>query len=268
MTRLKLGSLIRAVKSRDLVVTPRLNVWLLGHPELTLSDATLKRLHDAIEGIRNPRDRSDSFGSSSAGSCLRAQVFEYLGTDQGGIDPKLQQIYNDGKFRHLRWQATLLEAGILDDIEVPLAWPDRRSVGTMDGVGTVPTDHPREEWRHLEFGFELKGANTFTYKTIVAEGPLRYLSQVHRYFLSGGYDLFAIVVEDKNSQDWTEWVIEPDPELLVEQRAELDVLNRAVDTETLPSMLVTCRKQVGEVFRNCSFGGRHGPCVAATRWPV
>jgi hypothetical protein len=168
-------------------------------------------------------------------------------------------------------RGVILQAGILSEAEVFLDWPNKRSKGSMDGRGVVPLTHPKDQWRGLEYGFELKGMNTYAYNPASAKPQAKddHLEQVHRYFLSGGFDLFVIVYEDKNTQAWKEWVIEPDPARLASQELELDRLNYAVDTETIPDMLPECTKQSGDTFRNCPFGGKGGICVKQGKeWPT
>src|SRR5690606_6649176 len=91
--------------------------------------------------------------------------------------------------------------------------------------------------------------------------------QVHKYMLMSGLPLFVIVYEDKSTQQWTEWVVEPDPQLLEETRGELERLNAAVDNRRLPEMLEGCKLQRGKVWQDCPLSGASGPCVSARTWP-
>jgi hypothetical protein len=258
-----LNKLLRAVKNSDLVITPRLQLFLMRNPNLILDKKVTDMIHTELK--KKPRKRSGSFSSSAAGMCERRQIFNYIGIDSGTVNnPQLQQIFYDGTWRHLRWQATLLQAKILDDIEVPLKWDAKRSRGTMDGVGTVPEDHPRTDWRGLEFGFELKGTNSFVYRKAIEDGlKEEHLNQIHRYFLVGGFDLFVVVYENKDNQEWTEWVVTPEPNRLKQQEEELQRLNQAVETETLPSMLQGCQKRTSQEWKQCPFAGNKGVCVQA-----
>jgi hypothetical protein len=261
-----LGSLLKAVKQSDLIVTQRLRTWLLGHDYLPMTGEALQAVLDAL--ATPPRIRSASFAGSSSGACLRAQELAFLGTPRPGtIDPQLSMIFADGHFRHLRWQAMLLMAGILHRAEFPLPWGQMRSMGTADGMGIVPDDHPKSHWRGKEFGFELKGENSNKYRKTIDLGPSQYYNQVDRYFLHSGYDLWVIIVENKDNQGWTEWVIERDEARLSASRDELRELNRAIDARRLHALLPECRSQTGPTFRNCPFGGRGGPCVTAGAWP-
>ena len=138
----------------------------------------------------------------------------------------------------------------------------------MDGSGVVYDDHPRHAWRGMEYGFELKGVSTFQFQKIKKDnsGPLdKHLRQVSRYFLMGGFGLFIIIYEDKTTQEYLEWVVEPEPELIEEQRAELITLNDAVDRKKLPPQLPECAVRKG-AFRDCSYGGVRGVCETVQQW--
>lgn len=258
---------LRAAKAYSQhIITHRLNLFLMSNPNLVLDDIVADMIRREI--TKQPRDRKQSFSSSAAGTCQRRQIFQFLGIDPGGVTgPQLQNIFYDGTWRHLRWQATLLQAGILRDIEFPLVWDAMRSRGTMDGVGVVPDDHPNEKWRGLEFGFELKGINSFGYKSAVANGVKEeHLDQVHRYFLSGGFELFVIIYENKDTQEWTEWVVEPDPARMERQRQELVALNGYVEREELPPMLPGCVTMNSTEWKWCQYAGENGVCVRRNHW--
>lgn len=262
-----LNKTIKAAKMYEQhIVTHRLNMFLMQHPNLVVDDWIADLIHEQL--VKQPRDRTQSFSSSAAGTCMRRQVFNYIGIDPGGVnEPKLQNVFYDGTWRHLRWQATLLQAGILNKIEFPLRWDAKRSVGTMDGLGVVPDDHPNEKWRGLEFGFELKGMNSYGYKYAAPKGPKEdHLDQVHRYFISSGLELFVIIYENKDTQEWTEWVITPDQSRIDAQMLELESLNGYADRQELPPMLPGCKTATGNEWKWCPFAGKTGVCVRRDHW--
>jgi hypothetical protein len=266
-----LNKTIRAAKlGAEYIITPRLNMFLMNNPNLVLDDWVADKIREQL--VKQPRVRSGSFSSSAAGMCHRRQVFAFLDIHPDGVNsPQLQQIFYDGTWRHLRWQAVLLQAGLLTDIEFPLKWEAMRSVGTMDGLGVVPDDHANFMWRGCEYGFELKGINTYGFKKAVSDGVKDdHLAQVHRYFLSGGFDLFVIIYEDKNTQEWIEWVVTPEEALLAAQREELRLLNEAVDKKQLPMMRPECASKTGDIWVKgwCPYAGDHGICESATSWPT
>jgi hypothetical protein len=266
---MSLKQIIRAQKQSDLIITPKLQAFLMNNPQLYFDESIGDFIRDVI--TTQPRVRSGSFSASSAGMCQRRQVFSYLGIDSGGVNGfQLQNIFEDGKWRHLRWQAILLQAGLLDKAEVPLDWPKMRSKGSMDGQGTVPDDHPRKEWRGMEYGFELKGVSPYVYDSYIQQGgKIEHKKQVHRYFLASGVDLFVILYENKATQVWHEWVIEPDSLLLKEQQDELDELNESVVNEQLPPILSGCQVAKGTEYNQCPYGKNSGVCSAMKdQWPV
>lgn len=270
MPGIDLKRLVKDMKRQDQIITPQYTNWLLTEGNAEFSEDIAKIIYELM--IEKPRIRSGSFATSSAGECIRAQVFKYLGAPQGAIDPKLQNIFNDGKWRHMRWQACLLSAGILLRVEEIVEWKKKRSRGTMDGIGIVPDDHENEAWRGKMFGFELKGVSAFLYPKYVEEGPKEsdHLQQVARYMIAEGLDLFSIVYEDKSRNDWHEWVVEADSEMMKphiqQQKDELKWLNESADRKQLPVVLPECQKEQGK-FKTCPFGGKGGICQVSVGWP-
>jgi hypothetical protein len=266
-----LKRLLRQAKQDDLIITPRYNHFLLsGGFDQPLRPEVAKIIHDLL--VKPPRVRKGTFSSSSAGRCLRRQEFEYMGIDPGGaIDPRLANIFDDGRWRHLRWQARLLQANIIDAVEVAIPVKSLRSWSTLDGEGVVPANHPRIRWRNQRFGFELKGINSWGFDIAKMDERIKeeHLDQVHRYFLASGHRLFVILYESKNSQEWYEWAIEADPQRLLRQKRELLVLNNDRRDKELQPRLAECQKRTGKVFHECPFGGVRGVCLTAPgrRWP-
>lgn len=265
-----LKRLLRAVHQSDQIVTPRYEQWLLKDQALPIPAHIADRIRDLL--VTPPRDRTASFSASSSGKCQRAQVYAYLGTETYHIDSaQLQTIFLNGTFVHLRLQASLLMAGILTDIthiEFPLHWRRLRTRGTMDGIGTVPDDHPHASWRGKTFGLELKSANSNVFRKLRDDGPDKYRHQFTRYFLMSGVDLFDVFVECKDTQETLEWVVEPDPKLIKEDRLELEDLNYYINSQKLPPRIPECRGMKGDVFRNCTYGGKTGPCALRTTWEL
>lgn len=269
---LNLKAMIKAVQNSDHIITPRLQEYLVTHGDDEYPEWVVDKIAEQL--VTPPRVRHSSFSSSSAGQCLRRQVLQFLGAKQGSVGFQLQNIFNDGKWRHLRWQAILLTAGILTDMEEVATWPKMRARGTLDGIGIVPNDHPRIDWRGEEFGFELKGVSTYLFPKYKDAGPKEtdHLQQVARYFLKQGYRLFVIIYEDKSTQEWKEWVIDAESEMMkkiiADQKGELEWLNDSVNRKKLPVMLHECSKLKGTTFNGCPMGGPNGPCATAGEWPV
>lgn len=253
------STLQRAQEAQSQIVLPRYNDFLHHNPEIVYDDWVLD---DVTAGLRQKQEsRAGRFGASSAGDCLRAQVLSYLGAPTTPIDTRLHRIFEDGKWRHMRLQAVLLQAGIIQRVEVGARWRRARAFGQVDGVGVVPDNHPVEKWRGKEFGLEIKGAMSFAFANIEKVGPDRYLAQVARYFLYAGFDLFVIVVESKDNQSMVEYVVSEDDVNTGHAWYELQQLNDAVDDRTLPPKLSECVFAKGQRFRSCPYGeNTSNPC--------
>lgn len=254
-------------KNSKLIVSPAYVRWIDQNRLNPLMDpATSMAVIEQLQSV--PRKRSGSFSASSAGSCERSQVFGYHGADAERTDVGLNIIFNDGSWRHARWQAILLSAGILTDIEFPLFWNSKRQRGTMDGVGVVPDDHFVKGWRGKEFGFELKGVNAFSYPKLVKDNaPMpKHLAQVARYFLLSGLELFSLVYENKSTQEFHEWVLTRHmlAEMIEAQREEVEYLLTHVEDGMLPPMLDECQAGKG-AFKTCGYGGPDGVCLFAEK---
>jgi hypothetical protein len=264
-----LRNLVKLLGGDNKIVTPRLTQFLLDNEDgVTYEPWVIERVMQ--EATRKKRYRPGTFSASSAGDCPRAQVLAFLGMPaRKRVDVKLQNMGNDGTWRHLRYQANLLQAEIIDDIEFPLPWPKMRSHGTIDGIGHVPLDHPRVEWAGKPYLLELKGAFSFKAMRIGVEGPEVYKPQVWRYMLVSGINLASILVENRDSLEWTEYVYEAEAANLAASRRDLQLLNDAVDTKTLPKRLRECEQRTGSTYKYCPFGGREdSPCIATDRWPT
>lgn len=257
---------IKAVGTESLdrtVITRVLSPWLVAHGDDPLRPDVAQWVADQLSAVK--RFRPGSFSGSSAGHCERAQVLAFHGAPVvDEITPQLQQIYKDGQYRHLRIQAQGVMAGLwtLEGLEYRAQWSQMRSINTLDAVTEVPADHPVKEWRGASCGVELKGAMTYVFSAMV--DPLKYVNQISRYFLVGGFDLFTAYVENKNMQETREWVFEPDPKRIKEQVEELQRLNDYVDQNTLPPRLNECANLKGPTFKACDYGANlTRPCAMA-----
>lgn len=253
MSKQSFTAQIKKIKARENVaniVTPRLEQWLIDHPEGLLLEPEDMRVLRKLT-MTAPRDRRRTWGASSRGNCPRAQSFQLIGMPATkSVDPVLQLKFMDGTWRHIRWQLMLLKAGILTRVEVPIK-SDRYNIrGTLDGIGL---DEEGEE-----FGFELKGWSR------MPEEPVSYhLDQVGTYFLARPkLKRFVLMYEHKSSQEWKEFVIERSPELLESARKELEFLEKSRKLKKLPAPLQECSMRKG-AYNQCPY---RLSCLAVMSW--
>jgi len=224
-------------------ITPKLQGWLVNHPDGV--HITKKAIAVRAMQILKPKiikSRAGAFHPSQLYQCKRAQVYGYHNAPTTKVfNPQLQNIFNDGHFRHLRWQIMLLEAGLIQEIEVPVDVPEIRLQGSMDGVNTI------DKWM-----FELKG--TSQYSTIVKKGVMpAHIKQIHAYLLGSGLDEAIVVYECKSTQQWHESVVHKDPDVINEISTILESLNDAIDNEYLPERLPDCENKTGATYNSCAF---------------
>jgi hypothetical protein len=256
MTKLKQAIRFSKMNSR---ITPRLAPWLVSNGEVRITSV---KVHDKVVSILRPevvKSRAGAFHPSQLYSCERAQVYAYHDAPAAKqYDPTLQNLFNDGHFRHLRWQIMLMEAGILTDIEVPASVPELRLSGSIDGVNSD------ERWL-----FELKGTSQF--RTIQSRGVMpAHIQQIHAYLLAAKYDEAIVVYECKSTQQWAELVVKRDPTITAEILNILEELNRAIEEETLPERLPECEVKSGPAFASCPYasichGCNHPDDIATLR---
>lgn len=248
----------------DLIITPVLEEFYARNPDVVI-DPKVARLIGRL--LAEPqRDRRYSWSASQSGFCKRRQELAFLGVPaEHQHDTGLTRIFNNGTWVHRKWQAVLLTAGILNEVETGYRIDKLRARCSMDGQGVAKSSR----FVGMDFGFELKGRNDYTYTQQASTGPdEKTRRQVDFEFFVSGLEVFTIVNENKNNSNYTEWVFYRNQERLQEVQDELRELNRAIDTQKLHGMIPECRRQErGGEFYKCPFGGGGGPCVMAGQWP-
>lgn len=255
--------LLKDAARNDLIISPRYDKFLTSWDE-NWSPHVVQRITEVLSEKR--RDRRYSWSASGAGKCKRRQEFAFLGMPVvGQYDPQLRRIFLNGTWVHLRNQATLMQAGILDNIEITIKMKSKRARCTMDGMGVVQGGR----YDGAEFGYELKSANEWSYNHQVTKGASEQTRlQVDFEFMLSGFDLFVIFHENKNTQGIQEWIIIRDEARVREMRKQVDELNYAVDSHRLHPQLQECFKKLksGEFYK-CPFGGDGGVCATSGKWP-
>lgn len=245
----------RAKRKKELILTPRLDEYLLANRELFPYDDEVAEIVRAIM-TRTPRNRAQSFSSSSRGSCLRAQMFGYMGVPQiSTSDVVLQNLFSDGHWRHLRWQALLLHARLIDEVEYPFEIVETETDtvwvrGSLDGINLS------ERW-----GLEIKGIRTLKW---VDDGPLdSHLLQIHTYMMGTGIDTFVLLYEDKLSSDWREFVVRRDEKIMDEVLQEIETLIDSAKRRRLPVVQEECKNGKGAPFTSCPY---RRVCLGTADW--
>ena len=237
------------VEVRDHRITPRLRKHLSDQGDnsslVSLKDQKLlyslaKKRQQRVAG---QSDRSGAWHPSQLHDCQRAQVFGYIGVPgrDNRHSPELINLFNDGTWRHIRWQITLLNAKLVTSVEVPVWVPEWNLTGHIDAVNDPEG-----------FALELKGSSQFVQIKLYGV-PSHHMRQMHGYFV-GRPDLeaFVYLVEDKSTNDWEEIVIYPDKSVIKQTERILSELNTAIADEVLPPLLEECEYGEG-AWKQCQY---------------
>lgn len=242
---------LRAVKS-DKIVTPMQEAYLSRTGEVELSETIARFVTKELQAVQ--RDRGATFSASARGSCQRQQVLTYLRhPGQANFTSDTNAIFIHGTWTHLKWQAMGFDAGWLAQAEVSCRLDEYNVTGTIDGL------------LYDGSGWEFKSINSRGYRSLSEFGPKhQHLLQAHTYMLATGIRVWSVMYEDKDTQQWTEFVVPFDQALADEVINELERVNRAVRDKSLPGMLPACVLREGTTFKQCPY---KGDCASLPNWP-
>ena len=232
------------LEKTEKIITPIVDKFLANERNIVVTDEKIQQtLIDIVSDNSNSK-RTGRFGASSRGLCERRQVFEYTGdiTKLDTIDVVLQNLFNDGTWRHIRWQMMCLLSGALTEVEAKVSSEKYPTFGgSVDGMG--------KNAKHGKYGFELKGTSYMP--TAVTD---MHLKQIHTYFvLDPEITVFSVVYEDKRTQDWKEFLVYPDEKLLTEVKMEMQSLEDSAAFKIYPDVKDNCRIRQGKEYQMCPY---------------
>ena len=247
-------SLAKIMKAAALPITTRHERWLAqGDPVYSQAaiDHAVAVYTRTVGGQR--AKRTPLFRASGAGQCLRKRMFSRLQVgERVHHDTRLQNIFNEGNAVHLRWQMAGLTEGWLSEAEVPADRPDLHIGTTLDGLLWDGSS-----WEH-------KSINDRGFGGVTTFGPDRkHVMQMHYGFKAAGIVVGSITYENKNTQDWVEYRVHLDPDVMADVDRELEALIGGWESKSLPPMLPKCVAQEGAEWKNCPF---RDLCPLMTTW--
>lgn len=245
--------LLRA-HNTDLPVTSQLQRWFIDNPDAALvSEKDFEKIKKAL--LEVPRIRSGSFSPSQLDTCKRKQIFSFLGVSRISLseNPTLAAIFNDGKWRHIRWQANLLAAQVIEEIEYSFFNKSLRYRGSLDGYkdGLI---------------IEAKGTSALNYVVKRGKPNPEHELQGAGYFVGiPEADQISFIYECKMSQRWEEFNYprERFEDLINKVNRILQFLNESVESKTLPEILRGCKKESGKTFKECPYKNN---CLQIKNW--
>jgi hypothetical protein len=225
------------------VITPEHEDWLRHHHNASYSPAALSYLQQQL--ANSPRLRTGTFSASAAGSCVRAQQFEFVGLSRAPLTPKQISILYNGTFMHYRWQLAGLTAGWLSGAEIPINDNAAGLIGTADGL-------------HRDGGVvEFKSINAFGYSNIRTFGIKdRHRWQVQAYMYGLDQERALVIYENKDTQSWTEFNIERDQTMIDAIIRTTDQMWNMTHVGQLYEPKEKCIDQTGTEYHQCPYRHR------------
>lgn len=249
---MKFGDLAKYKIESDLVVSARHEKWLSENSNPRYSEDALDFAHEALFLQSRPRDRTGTISASSLGSCRRRQQFTFMGMPELPPSPKTAQIFQNGTFMHIRWQMAGLTEGWMTDAEVPVGRNDYGLSGTQDGIA------------YDKSVVELKSTNSNGFNRVMTFGPLGgHPFQVGTYVLTTGAEKGVLIYENKDTQDFKEFVLTRDDLPLDEIEVANDFLWQAIVSQKLQEPLDDCMAKTGYKYTGCPF---RKDCLKIRTW--
>lgn len=233
-------------RNSDLLVTPRLDAWLLSvKGQLELDPDIAAMVVEKVTGSQ--QNRSGRFHPSASGKCPRRQQFSFYGlSERSPTDSVTMMKFLVGTWGHLRWQVMLIQSGIAQGVEVPVEHSTLPVAGNMDALGVDSKGR---------FGIEIK-----TWRSLPKEPKDYHVRQIHAYMALADLDRFSLLYEDKASSDWREFVIKRDEALIEEIEREWEMLTEASgedeSTMQLIKPLSECYDGRGDEWKWCPYRDR------------
>jgi len=234
----------------NLVVSRRHEDWLTKYDQPVYSQRALAFAHEQLS--KPGRVRMGTVSASSLGDCHRYQQFTYLGLPKLPNDAKTALKFQNGAFMHLRWQMAGLSEGWLVEAEVPVRDRERGLQGTMDGV------------LYDESILELKSINAHGFSGVMTFGPKHeHLFQMATYMVCTKRTKGVFIYENKDTQEYTEIVVNADEVPLEEAMVQARTLWQGIEATNLAEPLEKCIDRTGWKYQSCPFRDR---CLELYTW--
>jgi len=248
----KFSDLAKYKIDTGLVITPRHEKWLETNSNPVYSQEALAFGMKALADQARPRDRRGTISASSLGSCHRRQQFTFIGLPELPPSTKLAGIFQNGTFMHIRWQMAGLTEGWLKKAEVPVGENEYQLSGTQDGIA------------HDDTVVELKSTNSNGFRNVMSFGPLEsHPFQVGTYVLTTGAEKGTILYENKDTQDFKEFVLTREELPIAEIKAITQMVWDYIHNQKLFDVLPDCEMKEGYKYNGCPFRKQ---CLKIKSW--
>lgn len=225
---------LKKEKKRKTILVGRIIEWLKtdGYKLDKFSKADWDFLQQLIL-VGTTRNRN-VFSPSGATNCARRQVIDkhsnLVSLDY--IDPHLQLVFDDGRWRHLRLQMMLWKMGIVKSAE------EFRTLGELEYGGStdVVVELVVRGQKTLVI-VDFKGSHASQWNQIATTGKAlpKHVLQVAIYcYLHPDVTQGLILYDNKNTQDLFEILVKPSPKLIARAVKRQKYMKRYVEHKAFP----------------------------------
>lgn len=229
MSKTPMLDYLKRAKTSDDWLVPLVEEWLVENGDVIndYSEAEyefLKKL--LVEGTT--RDKS-VFSPSGATTCRRAQVIDKIVRPvRMETNPRLLAIFDDGYWRHMRWQMLFNKMGLAESAEQFDSKGDLDYGGSTDLILNIP--------EHGRVIVDIKGANASRWNNIAnSRKPLfAHFIQVQIYMYITGIRTAILWYENKNTNEICEIRVRRDKDVHARAKRRQKFMQRYVEAEAFP----------------------------------
>lgn len=184
------------------------------------------------------------FSPSSMCGCMRQAAFRYLGVPGSSrINPEREMLMDDGKWRHLKWQAIFRDMQMVlgkktfkvISTEGPIAIPELYIAGNSDAVVKI---------EGVKWVIDIKGANSRSWSwTHDNEAPdPRYVRQLITYCKGHDIPRGLLWYDNKDNQQTRGYVVNLEDHLWQEVAEWVEEVILFMEEREVPPMAVDCER--------------------------
>ena len=181
-----------------------------------------------------------SFSSSKSSGCMRQQVIDIKLGDKNVKEPdvRLVNIFEDGNWRNLRWLVVFHRMGILNEFE-KTSYDQNTNLSWTPDCKLDLSKYYGKKYKNVPV--EIKGMHTAEFDLFRSKsGASRWAAsrsmQVHSYMLAENTSNWLIWAENKNNQDFQEYWMPRDENIMKFLTRRYKYMNKAVKQNVLPAI--------------------------------
>lgn len=213
------------------------------------------RFHGFAIDSMEPRPRPHGrISPSSIGGCQKRGVFKFLGVDgKIRIDPDTEAIFDDGNYRHLKWQSIFLDMeqvlgkDVFEvvSIEEDIRYPRLFVAGSLDIVVKI---------QGKKWVIDFKGANIYGWTNAFLNGEPdpKHVWQLVLYMKAKRIRRGMLLYENKNDQTIKVFVVEFNEDDWNEVVQWIKPVLKSLERKKLPPKHPDC-KPGNAMYNQCPF---------------